>query len=278
MQRDPLFASVVTIFSLFMHTLAAVNVSFSYDPAIPTLRDISLTVAQGEFVSLVGPNGSGKTTLLRLLDRIYLPQKGRILLAGKNLLEYSRMEIARRVAFVPQQAGPIFPFTVLEIVLMGRSPRMRGMAFKGPRDHAIAQEIMKLTDVDHLASHPIATLSGEERQRVFLARVLAQEPEIVLLDEPNAHLDIAHQLDIFSILRRLATDKRLTVVPVSNDLNLAASFSDRVAMLLDGSLVAVGTPASVLTEERIGEVFQTRVQGDKHPMNASPRMTFLTSA
>jgi iron complex transport system ATP-binding protein len=260
-----------------MHTLTVDNVSFNYDPAIPTLRDISLTVAQGEFVSLVGPNGSGKTTLLRLLDRIYIPQKGHILLAGKSLLEYSRLEIARRIAFVPQEAGPIFPFTVLEIVLMGRSPHTRGMAFESPHDREIAREMMKLTDVDHLASHPVTALSGGERQRVFLARALAQQPEIILLDEPNAHLDIAHQLDIFGILRRLATHNRLTVVSVSHDLNLAASFSDRVAMLLCGSLAAVGTPDEVLTEDRIGEVFRTRVLVDKHPMNASPRITLLTS-
>jgi cobalamin transport system ATP-binding protein len=256
-----------------MPILSAEEVYFGYTRDTETLRDVSLAVHQGEFLSLVGPNGSGKTTLLRLLDRIYVPRKGGILLDGKNIQNYSRTEIARRVAFVPQDTGVLFPFTVMEMVLMGRSPHCRSFAFENEQDHAIAEEMMTLLDITHLAFQPVTALSGGERQRVFVARALAQQPEIILLDEPNAHLDIAHQIDVFSILKKLNTDDNLTIVSVSHDLNLAASYSDRVAMMVTGTLAGIGTPRDVLTEKRIGEVFQTRVLVDTHPFGSSPRIT-----
>ena len=251
------------------------NISFSYDSNVPTLRDVSLMVQRGEFLSLVGPNGSGKTTLLRLLDRIYIPLKGRIQLAGRDISEYSRSEIAKRIAFVPQDSGIHFPFTVFEIVLMGRSPHTRGTAFENAHDREIALTMMKLTDIEHLAGQPITALSGGERQRAFIARALAQQPEIILLDEPNAHLDIAHQIDIFRIIKKLNMESGLTVVSVSHDLNLAATYSDRIAMLVCGSLAALGTPQEALTEARIKEVFQTQVLVDNHPANNAPRITLL---
>jgi iron complex transport system ATP-binding protein len=251
-------------------------VSFSYDSRIPVLKEVSLAVRRGEFLSLVGPNGSGKTTLLRLLDRILLPSAGSIALAGRPLASYSRAELARKIAFVPQDAGALFPFTVMEVVLMGRSPHSRGRMFESAADRDVASRMLRLTDVEHLADKPVTALSGGERQRVFIARALAQEPEIILLDEPNAHLDIAHQLDVFAILRRLNRDSGLTVISVSHDLNLAASFSDAVAMLLCGAVAAVGSPSEVLTEIRIREVFRTDVLVDTHPAGAAPRITLLT--
>ena len=148
-----------------MHALAVDNISFSYNPGVPTLRNVSLSITKGEFVSLAGPNGSGKTTLLRLLDRIYLPEKGEIFLSGQNLIRYSRSEIARRIAFVPQESGVLFPFTVFEIVLMGRSPHSRGTIFENDHDRQVAFDMMKLTDIEHLADHSITSLSGGERQR-----------------------------------------------------------------------------------------------------------------
>src|SRR5512135_2263434 len=166
-----------------MRALSVDAVSFSYQRAVPILRDISFHVERGEFLSLLGPNGSGKTTLLRLLDRIFLPDRGSISIGDRPLGRLSRAELARRIAFVPQDGGIQFPFTVYEIVLMGRSPHTRGMAFENARDRAIAREVMALTDIDHLADHPITRLSGGERQRAFIARALAQQPEILLLDE-----------------------------------------------------------------------------------------------
>jgi iron complex transport system ATP-binding protein len=149
--------------------------------------------------------------------------------------------------------------------------------FENPADRSIAGEMMSLMDIAHLASQPITSLSGGERQRVFIARALAQQPDILLLDEPNAHLDIAHQVEVFNILRTLHRSRGLTIVSVSHDLNLAATYSDRIAMLVCGSLVAAGPPADVLTEERIREVFRTDVLVDQHPRGGSPRITLIPS-
>lgn len=259
-----------------MHALTVENISFSYRGTVPVLRDVSLRVHKGEFLSIAGPNGSGKSTLLRLLDRIYVPRSGKIFLDGKNISEYPRAELARRIAFVPQDASVLFPFTALEIVLMGRSPHSRGAVFESERDRVIALDMLKRTDTAHLAHQSITTLSGGERQRVFIARALAQQPEILLLDEPNAHLDIAHQLDVFSIIKKLNTESGVTVISVSHDLNLAGAYSDRMGMLVCGTLAALGTPREVLTEATIRSVFQTRVLVDSNPATRSPRVTLLT--
>jgi|WetSurMetagenome_2_1015567.scaffolds.fasta_scaffold350463_2 iron complex transport system ATP-binding protein len=261
-----------------MRALAVERVSFGYRPEVPTLRSITLQVLNGEFLTLVGPNGSGKTTLLRLLDRIYVPNSGRILLNDRDIASYSRVELARRIAFVPQDPITQFPFTVLEIVLMGRSPHSRGRAFENPQDRATALDMLALTDVAHLAHQPITALSGGERQRVFIARALAQQPGILLLDEPNAHLDIAHQVDIFELIRKLNRESGLTVVSVSHELNLAAAYCDRIAMLVCGEIIAAGPPEEVLTEKRITEVFRTPVLVDTHPTRNTPRVTLLPPA
>jgi iron complex transport system ATP-binding protein len=260
-----------------MYALAVENVSFGYAPGVPTLRNVSLIVHKGEFLSLIGPNGSGKTTLLRLLDRIYIPQNGHIKFEGRDIHLLSRTEVAQRIAFVPQDTGPLFPFTVLEIVLMGRAPHSRGKAFENPRDRDIAAEMLALTDVAHLAHQPITALSGGERQRVFIARALAQQPQLLLLDEPNAHLDIAHQIEIFDIIRKLNRDSGLTVISVSHDLNLAGTYSDRAAMMVCGEIAAVGTPDEVFTESRILDVFRTPVLVDRHPSLRAPRVTLMHS-
>jgi iron complex transport system ATP-binding protein len=256
-----------------MRALSVDAVSFSYQRTTPILRDVSFFVERGEFLSLVGPNGSGKTTLLRLLNRILLPDHGSIFLGEKALARLSRAELARRIALVPQDGGIQFPFTVYEIVLMGRSPHTRGMAFENAHDRAIAQEMMALTDIAHMADQPITKLSGGERQRAFIARALAQQPEILLLDEPNAHLDISHQLDVFRLIKKRNTNSGLTVISVSHDLNLAAAYSDRVAMLQRGAIVAFGAPLEALTEERIRQVFNTDVLVDLHPFHRGPRVT-----
>ncbi|MBP1657722.1 MAG: transporter related protein, partial [Bacteroidetes bacterium] len=186
-----------------MLVLTVDNVSFSYISGTPTLRNVSLEVKRGEFLTLVGPNGSGKSTLLKLLDRIYLPDTGSIRLDEKALSAYARPDLARRIAYVPQDRDTAFPFTVEEIVLMGRAPHASGAMFESLHDRDIARRMMELTDIAHLASHPITNLSGGERQRAFIARALAQQPLVLLLDEPTAHLDIAHQVEIFRLLRSL---------------------------------------------------------------------------
>jgi iron complex transport system ATP-binding protein len=258
-----------------MPVLTVDNVSFSYISGTPTLQNVSLEVKRGEFLTLVGPNGSGKSTLLKLLDRIYLPDAGSIRLEGKALSGYARPDLARKIAYVPQDRDTAFPFTVEEIVLMGRAPHAGGAMFESPHDRDIARHMMELTDIAHLASHPITNLSGGERQRAFIARALAQQPLVLLLDEPTAHLDIAHQVEIFRLLRSLSIDSGLTVVSVSHDLNLAAMYSDRIAMLLCGALTAIGTPPAVLTVDRIREVFRAEVVVDRHPVADTPRVTMV---
>jgi iron complex transport system ATP-binding protein len=256
-----------------MDTFTVDNISFGYDPALPVVRDVSLNVSAGEFLTLVGPNGSGKSTLLRLLDRIHAPQRGAILLSDQPLARLSRSAIARRIGYVPQDNSVQFPFSVADIVLMGRSPHTRGSAFENSHDRTVANTMMHLMDVAHLAGHLVTDLSGGERQRVFIARALAQQPEILLLDEPNAHLDIAHQLEVFRIIRKLNTESGLTVISVSHDLNLASSFSDTIAMMVDGRLAATGSPEAVLTEEQIEGAFGTPVIVDTHPVRRTPRVS-----
>ncbi len=260
-----------------MQTLAVHDISFRYTASVPTLHHVSFEVVRGEFLSIVGPNGSGKSTLLKLLDRMHVPNSGHIELEGRPLASYTRAELARHVAFVPQDSGVVFPFTVEELVIMGRSPHITGKAFESAHDRAVVSRMMTLLDINHLARQSVTTLSGGERQRVFIARALAQEPRVLLLDEPNAHLDIAHQIEVFNILKNLNTASGLTIVSVSHDLNLAAAFSDRIAMLLCGSVVAIGTPMEVLTEERIKDVFRTNVLVDTHPAEDTLRITLRTT-
>jgi iron complex transport system ATP-binding protein len=262
--------------NLLMHALSIDKVSFSYSNDVATLRDVSFQIHKGEFLSILGPNGSGKTTLLRLLDRILLPHSGTITFGDRRLSSFTRPELARQIAFVPQDPNTQFPFTVMEIVLMGRSPHTRGSMFESAHDRSIAMEMLETTDSAHLAQQPITNLSGGERQRVFIARALAQQPTVLLLDEPNAHLDIAHQVEIFELIRRLNMQTGLTVISVSHDLNLAAAYSDRVAMLVAGELVALGTPDDVLTEANILQAFRARVVVDRHPSTQTPRISLLT--
>ena len=275
------------------------HVVFRYHD-LPVLRDVSFDVPSGDFLSLLGPNGSGKSTLLKLLNRILLPGEGNISLGDRPLNTLRRSEIARTVAYVPQDGLWVFPFTVLEVVLMGRSPYIGRFGFEGANDIELAHAVMSLVDIDHLAMKPITALSGGERQRVLIARALCQQPRILLLDEPNAHLDIAHQIDIFQILRR-EHEKGLTILSVSHDLNLAATFSKRIMLLApqhpdpgpagepaDGrerqpfqsqaagsTIVALGTPEEVLTESNILSVFHARVLVDRHPQASSIRISLI---
>jgi iron complex transport system ATP-binding protein len=257
------------------------NIGFEY-PRLPVLNNISFEIPRGEFLSILGPNGSGKSTLLRLIARILLPGHGRILLDEKSLNLYTRKELARQVGYVPQETHWLFPFTVMEVVLMGRSPYIGRLGFESREDIDLCRGIMKRTDIEDLAEKPITAISGGERQRVLIARALAQQPSLLLLDEPNAHLDLSHQAGIFQILADYRREHQVTVVWVSHDLNLAASFSDRVLMLArtdeSGSRIeAIGAAHEVLTGDMIKKVFDASVTVDRHPGTGKPRI-FLDSA
>ena len=263
-------------------TLSVENISFRY-PDVPVLRNITFDLPSGDFLSLLGPNGSGKSTLLRLLDRILLPQNGTITLDGRPLNEFSRRELAKRVAYVPQDTLWVFPYTVLEVVLMGRSPYIGHSGFENEQDLEIALEMMRLTDIAHLANKLITGISGGERQRVLIARALSQQPQILLLDEPNAHLDISHQIEIFQILREQNEQRNLTIVSVSHDLNLAAAFSRRTLLLANAanegaSIFAIGQPKDVLTQANIEQVYQTPVLVDQLPDSSALRISLLPLA
>lgn len=250
------------------------EISFWYNHE-PVLRDISFDVEQGEFVSLIGPNGAGKTTLLKILNRLLIPQKGNVFIFGRNLNSYTRKEIAQIIGFVPQDNVFMFPYTVMEVVLMGRTPYLKGIGFESKKDVEIALEVMNLTKIEHLADKPITSLSFGERQRVLIARALAQQPKIILLDEPNAHLDISHQIEIFALLKTLATEKNVTIISVSHDLNLIASYSDRVILLSNGQIYSIGKPDVVLTKENIKDVYGVDVIVDTNPATGKVRVTLL---
>lgn len=264
---------------LFFMSLSVDNVRFHY-PEVPVLRDISFDVTTGDFLSLLGPNGCGKSTLLRLLDRILIPDAGTITLKGRRLDEYSRRDLARLVAYVPQDTTWVFPYTVFEIVLMGRSPYVGRSGFENQDDIDQARSMMALTDISHLADKLITAISGGERQRALIARALCQQPEYLLLDEPNAHLDINHQVEIFQILKEQNQRTNLTIVSVSHDLNLAASFSSRVLLLSESggngsTIFSAGTPQEVLTSSNIERVYHTHVLVDQLPGSSAVRISLI---
>jgi len=237
------------------------------------LQDVTFQVHPGEILGILGPNASGKTTLVRVLDGNMKPQRGRVLLQGEDIRGLSRRRMAQKVAVVPQESPMLYPFTCLELALMGRHAHLGPLAFEGLRDVEIARRSLERTGSIHLAARKVNELSGGERQRVLIARALAQEPQILLLDEPTAFLDLRHQLDFVDLLLRLHRDEELTVVWVSHDLNLAALTCERLMLLKDGRIRSLGTPAEVLTEENVREVYGRRVMVDRNPRSQTPRIT-----
>jgi iron complex transport system ATP-binding protein len=234
------------------------DVGFSYRDR-RVLDGVSLDIAAGERFGLLGPTGSGKSTLIRLLSAIVRPSSGQISFAGRPLRSYSPRELARRIAVVPQETALDFPFSVLEVVLMGRTPHLGGFGFEGDRDLEAAERAMTRAGVAYLADRFFHELSGGEKQRVVIARALAQEPEVLLLDEPTTFLDIRHVVDIFELLSTLSSEQGLTLFVVLHDLNLAALYLTRLAFLKAGRVVAVGDPDTVLDYRTIREVYETDV-------------------
>jgi len=220
----------------------------------PVVRDLSLSVAPGEVLGLAGRNGAGKTTLFRVASRVLTPERGRVRVAGTPLTELSRRELARRVAVVPQDVTVAFPFRAGEVVLMGRSPHLSGLGFESPDDVELARRTMAELSIEHLADRSVSQLSGGERQLVLVARALAQEPQVLLLDEPTSHLDLRHRTAVLDRVRRFAHAGGAAIV-VSHDLTLAARSCDRIALLADGALAACGPPGEVLTVPHLRSVF-----------------------
>jgi iron complex transport system ATP-binding protein len=234
------------------------------------LSELTFEVAVGEIVGVIGPNSSGKTTLIRLLTRVLEPAAGEILLEGVPVGRLSRRDLARRVAVVPQGMLPQFPFTVGELVLMGRYPHDPGRYFESPRDRAIAREAMEATGVLELADLPLEHLSGGERQRAVVARALAQEPRLLVLDEPTSHLDLRYQVETAALLRRLNRELGTSILLVSHDLNLAAEVCDRLLLLSAGRAAAIGSPETVLDPTLLASVFGCEVVVDKNETTRRP--------
>lgn len=237
---------------------------------VEVLKGVNLNIDAAEFVGVVGPNGSGKTTLLRSISRVLAPVSGSIELDKKDIYAIPTREFAQKVAVVPQDTLIAFDFTVLEVTLMGRSPRLGRFSIEGSKDAAIAMEALAQTGTAHLRDRSIAALSGGERQRVMVARALAQEPEIILLDEPTSHLDISFQFEIMGLIKRLNREQGLTVIAVLHDLNLAAQYCDRLVMVGQGNIEADGSPDEVITADNIRRVYGAEVWVRKHPATHRP--------
>jgi iron complex transport system ATP-binding protein len=249
--------------------IALREVEFAYARAGLRIQTFSLSVARGEMLAIVGPNGSGKTTLLRLMAGLLRPARGSIAVCGLDPATGDRRALARRVAMLGPQAPLGFPYTAIEVVLMGRAPHVEGFRLETEHDLDAATAARRATGVLDLAERQFDTLSSGERQRVAVARALAQEPELLLLDEPAVYLDIKQQTALYDLLEDLNGRTGLTVVSVLHDLNLASLYFRRVAMLKAGELHAVGSPAEVITYRSIRDVFDTDVYVDLNSITGS---------
>ncbi len=234
--------------------LVVQNVSFAYD-SVDALSNTSFEANEGQIVGIIGPNGSGKTTMLKCINRVLRPKIGTVFIDGKDLKALPRKKIAQEVGVVPQNNEIRFPFSVIDVVMMGRAPALKTFERETNDDVAIVKEAMRRTNVIDLADREIDQVSGGERQRVIIARALAQVPKVLLLDEPTLHLDVNHQLEVLDLVKDLTRQEHLIVIMVSHDLDLAARYSDRLIMLSNGNIKAAGEVESVLTPDNLDAVF-----------------------
>jgi len=234
---------------------------------------MDLAVRPGEVLSVCGPNGSGKTTLLSLLGGWRKPQTGEVLLGGGEASRLTARERARRVAFVSQESPLLFPMTVAQFVLLGRYAYLGGTGFESAADWEAAQESLRRLTLLELASQRMDRISGGEKQRAILARALAQQPELLLLDEPTANLDLNFQVEFLALVRSLAQKEKLAVVVVLHDLNLAAEFSDRVLLLRRGKALRLGTPEEVFQQPLLESTYGLRLLVDRNPVSGRPRIS-----
>lgn len=235
------------------------DLGFEYCPGKPVLTDVALRAEAGKLVCVLGPNGSGKTTLLRCLLGQLRPKTGTIRLNGRDLAGYSPKALARHLAYVPQMATSAFGFTVMDLVLMGRFAHTGLLGLAGRRDRAVARQAMIMTKTTDFASRTLDELSGGEAQRVMIARALAQQPAVMLLDEPTSQLDIRNQLLIYTMMRRLAHEWPMAVVCVSHDVNLAARFADRLVLMRNGRVAVAGSGKQVIREDVLERVYDVAV-------------------
>jgi iron complex transport system ATP-binding protein len=244
-------------------TIGGVDVSYG---SVDILKDVNFSVESGQFLGILGPNGSGKTTLLKSISRVLKPKRGSILVGDKDIYEMKSVDVAKQLAVVPQETPMTFDFTALEVVLMGRNPHMTRFKMEGKNDLEIAKHAMEITRTWEFADRSVTELSGGERQRVIIARALTQEPKILLLDEPTTHLDISNQLEIMDLIKHLCETRKLLIVAVFHDFNLAARYCDSIILLKDGKIVALGKADDTLTSKNVKKVFSVDTIVKKHPI------------
>jgi iron complex transport system ATP-binding protein len=248
------------------------NLSFAYS-SCPVVNDVSFSIADGEFVGIIGPNGAGKSTLLKLMDRILLPKSGKINLQNKSLADYTQKQLAKIIGSVPQNFTTSFSYSARDIVLMGRYPHLPAFSSESADDIRVVENSMKSTDVWQLRKRQFSELSGGEKQRVVLASALAQEPQILLLDEPTSSLDIKYQFQFYSILQELQKSRELTIVVVTHDINLAARYCQRLIVLKSGKVIDDGAPQKVITKKLMESVYEVEVEILSHPQDGKPLLT-----
>lgn len=255
-------------------TITAKNLNHSFGENI-VLRNVSFHVPKRDFFIIIGPNGSGKTTLMKIISGILKPQNGELKILNRSIDQYHRKALARTIAFVPQMTSADFPFTVTEIVLMGRSPYLGMLGLEGENDLEIANQAIAFTGLENLAHRKLDQLSGGEQQRVFIARAICQEPDIILLDEPTASLDLAYQVRIMDLMEKLKTEKGITIVMVSHDVNLAAMYADHLLLLHNGQVMCQGLPDEVITYQTLEAAYGCTLLVDESPLGKSPRVTLV---
>lgn len=241
----------------------------------PVLQQINFSVAAGEWVSIIGPNGSGKTTLLRLIGAYLTPSGGTVMVDGRRVETYARKDLARAIAVTGAQIPADFPFTVSEFVLLGRTPHMANWAWERPQDWRETAAAIQQTGLAKHSSQLVNQLSSGGQQKAVLARALAQQPTILLLDEPTVHLDIAGQVELMDLLLRLRDECDLTIIAVLHDLNLAALYSDRLLLVNEGRVQALGSPSEVLTTANIERAYGCKVLITEHPAYKVPQIVPL---
>ena len=228
------------------------HMGFSYS-SVPVLNDITLKIEGPRFVSILGPNGVGKSTLMHCINKLLNPTEGTVFIDGEDVKNITIKEMAKQVGYVPYSTSDVFPLTVVDTVLMGRHPHSKWGTFDEDLD--IVYETLKLLGISHLAMRPFNELSAGQHQKVVLARGLAQEPKILLLDEPTSNLDVRHQMDVAHMLKNLSVEKGILVVMISHDINIAAKYSDEIILMNEGQIYSVGTPNEVITETNLLEVY-----------------------
>lgn len=230
--------------------IIADNITFGYDSR-NIIENLSFSLREGELVAIVGPNGAGKSTLFELMCGNYRPSRGKVILDGKCVCSYSHRHLAAKLAVVRQEFIPPFGFTVYETVMMARTPYFDSFGFETHKDKEIIARYLDITQVSHLAHRRLDQISGGERQRVFIARALAQETPIILLDEPTSFLDMRHQVGIYDLLKRMQVEDKKTIVTIIHDINLAGQYCDKVLLLGGGANYLIGRPEDIFTRENI---------------------------